>query len=84
MRVVGPGMLLSFMYESMYNYDGTLIAVFSSLFCFFSRIVAGFTPILFLDVPHLDFVALEKILNRMMGGGCSSNVREGSPVRRSA
>ena len=72
------------MYESMYNYDGTLIAVFSSLFCFFSRIVAGFTPILFLDVPHLDFVALEKILNRMTRGGGSSNVREGTPVRRSA
>ena len=26
----------------------------------FSRIVAGFSPILFLDVCHLDFVALGK------------------------
>ena len=50
----------------------------------FSRIVAGFSPILFLDVSHLDFVALGKILNRMTRGGGSSNVREGTPVRRSA
>ena len=72
------------MYESMYNYDGTLIAVFSSLFCLFSRIVAGISPILFLDVSHLDFVALGKILNRMTRGGGSINVHEGTPVRRSA
>ena len=50
----------------------------------FSRIVAGFSPILFLDVSHLDFVALGKILNRITRGGSSSNVREGTPVRRSA
>ena len=50
----------------------------------FSRIVAGFSPILFLDVSHLDFVALGKILNRMTRGGGSSNVREGTHVRRSA
>ena len=37
-----------------------------------------------MDVSHLDFVALGKILNRMTWGGGSSNVREGTPVRRSA
>ena len=72
------------MYESMYNYVGSLLAVFSSLFCFLPGFVAGFSPILFLDVPHLDFVSLGEILNRMTRGGGSSNVREGTPVRRSA
>ena len=84
MRVVEPGMLLSFMYESMYNYVGTLFAVFSSLFCFLPGFVAGFSPNLFLDVSHLDCVVLGKIHNRMTRGGSSSNVREGTPVRRSA
>ena len=72
------------MYESMYNYVGTLFAVFSSLFCFLLGFVAGFSPNLFLDVSHLDRVVLGKIHNRMTRRGSSSNVREGTPVRRSA
>ena len=71
------------MYESMYNYVGTLFAVFSSLFCFLSGFVAGFSPNLFLDVSHLDCVVLGKSHNRMTWGGSSSNVREGTPVRHS-
>ena len=72
------------MYDSMYNYVGTLFAVFSSLFCFLPGFVAGFSPNLFLDVSHLDCVVLGKIHNRMTRGGSSSNVREGTPVHRSA
>ena len=68
----------------MYHYVGTLFAVFSLLFCFLPGFVAGFSPNLFLDVSHLDCVVLEKIHNRMTRGGSSSNVREGTPVRRSA
>ena len=68
----------------MYNYIGTLFAVFSSLFCFLLGFVAGFSPNLFLDVSHLDCVVLGKIHNRMTHEGNSSNVREGTPVRRSA
>ena len=39
MRVVGPGMLLSFMYESMYNYVG---AFFIRLPCFSVRSFGSF------------------------------------------
>ena len=84
MRVVNQSGCLLFMYESMYNYVGTLFAVFSSLFCFLPGFVAGFFPILFLDVSYLDCVVLGKIHNRMTHEGNSSNVREGTPVRRSA
>ena len=72
------------MYESMYNYVGTLFAVVSSLFCFLPGFVAGFSPTLFLDVSHLDCVVLEKIHNRMTRGGSGSNVHEETPARRSA
>ena len=82
MRVVEP--VISVMYEPMYNYIGTLFAVFSSLFCFLLGFVAGFSPNLFLDVSHLDCVVLGKIHNRMTRGGSNSNVREGTPIRHSA
>ena len=72
------------MYESMYNYVETLFTVFSSLFCFLPGFFAGFSPILFLGVSHLDCVIFGKIHNGMTRGGSSSNVREGTPVHRSA
>ena len=68
----------------MYNYVETLFTVFSSLFCFLPGFFAGFSPILFLGVSHLDCGVLEKIHNRMTRGGSSSNVHEGTPVRHSA
>ena len=70
-------MLLSFMYGSMYNYDWTLFAIFSSLFCFILGFVAGFPPNLFLDVSHLDCIVFGKIHNRMMqGAAVATFVRE--------
>ena len=61
-----------------------LYSSFFLLFCFLPGFVAGFSPILFLGVSHLDCVVLGKIHNRMTRGSSSSNVREGTPVRRSA
>ena len=73
------------MYESMYNYVGTLFAVFSSLFCFlfFSGFLASFSP-LFLDVAHRACVILGKTNNRMTRGGSSIHAGEDVPIRRSA
>ena len=71
------------MYESMYNYVGTLFAVFSSLFCFLPGFVAGFSPTYF-ECFSSRLRCLGKNHIRMTRGGSSSNVREGTPVRRSA
>ena len=62
MRVVGPGMLLSFMYESMYNYVG--LYFIRRIFFVFSvslGFVAGFSPVL-LSASHLGCVDLGKII----------------------
>ena len=73
------------MYESMYNYVGTLFysPCFLRHFGFSRAFVAGFSPI--------DFECFSSRLHwfgknhiRMTRGGCSSNIREGSPVRCSA
>ena len=53
-------------------------------FVFFRDLLLAFPQIYFLDVSHLDCFVLGKIHNRMTRGGGSSNVREGTHVRRSA
>ena len=78
-------MLLSFMYESMYNYVGLyfircIFFAFSVLLGFF---VAGFSPV-YVECFSSRLRYLGKNHIRMTRGGCSSNVREGSPIRRSA
>ena len=85
MRVVEPGMLLSFMYESMYNYVGTLFysPYFRRHFIFSRAFIAGFSPIYF-ECFSSRLRCLGKNHIRMTRGGSSSNVREGSPVRRFA
>ena len=73
------------MYESMYNYVGTLF--YSSYFlCYFafSRALLLAFPQFILDVSHLGCVVLEKIHNRMTRGGSSSDACEDVLVRRSA
>ena len=63
MRVVGPGMLLSFMYESMYNYVG-LYFIRRMFFAF--SVLLGFlllaSPQFMLNASHLGCVDLEKII----------------------
>ena len=78
-------MLLSFMYESMYNYVGTLFysPYFLRHFGFSRVFVAGLSPVYF-ECFSSRLRCLGKNHIRMTRGGCSSNVREGSPVRRSA
>ena len=73
------------MYESMYNYVGTLFysPCFLRYFSFSRAFVAGFSPIYF-ECFSSRLRCLGKNHNRMPRGGSSSNVREGTPVRRSA
>ena len=73
------------MYESMYNYVGTLFLfdVFPLVFRF-SRVLSMAFLHSILDAAHLGCVVLEKTNNRMTRGGSSSDACEDVPVHRLA
>ena len=74
------------MYESMYNYVGTLFysSYFLCYFVFSRDLLLAFPQFIFLDVSHLGCVVLGKNHNRMTRGGSSSDAHADTPVRRSA
>ena len=63
--------------------DFILFTVFSSPFSVSLGFLLLASPQFMLNASHLGCVDLGNHI-RMMRGGCSSNVREGSPVQRSA